>query len=134
MKLKNQEFLPRTRLDYNDDLMKHLRIFFMNTKITAALSKKFGTDLKFESVDIWVDGKDYHLKPHTDDISIKLALQIYLGNDNVGTSLYSDEKIIKTFEYKFNSGYALLNNDKSFHGLSKPLQKAGRISLYARYS
>ena len=85
-------------------------------------------------MDIWVDDKGYKLGPHTDDARIKLAVQIYLGDNNIGTSLYKDDKNIKTFEYKFNSGYALLNNDKSFHGLDKEVEKSKRVSLYARYS
>ena len=90
--------------------------------------------LKFESVDIWVDNKNYSLDPHIDDSRIKLALQIYLGDDNKGTSLYRDGNIVKTFEYNFNSGYALLNNQKSLHGIDGNIDKDGRISLYARYS
>jgi hypothetical protein len=114
--------------------MKYLKIFFMKKHITYALAKMFDMNLKFDSVDIWIDDKGYNLPPHTDDSRIKLALQIYLGDDNIGTSLYSNNENIKTFDYKFNSGYALLNNSKSFHGLDKPVQKSGRTSLYARYS
>lgn len=134
VKLEMQERHPRMRLDYHDELMKYLKIFFMKNHITNALSKMFDTNLRFESVDIWIDDKDYMLYPHTDDISIKLALQIYLGDDNIGTSLYSNNQNIKTFDYKFNSGYALLNNSNSFHGLEKPVPKPGRTSLYVRYS
>jgi hypothetical protein len=133
-KLEMQEHLPRIKLDYQDNLMKQLNIFFMRKNITDALTKMFETTLKFDSADIWIDDKDYNLSPHTDDSRIKLALQIYLGDDNIGTSLYTNNENVKTFEYKFNSGYALLNNDKSFHGLDKPVQKSGRTSLYVRYS
>jgi hypothetical protein len=134
VKLEFQEDLPRMRLDYKHDLMKSIKVFFMNTNITHALENKFSTELKFESVDIWIDDEGYALAPHIDDAKIKLALQIYLGDNNVGTSLYINDETVKTFEYTFNSGYALLNNSKSLHGLDKPVQKAGRISLYARYS
>lgn len=134
VKLEFQEHLPRVRLDYHDDIMRQIKIFFMKNIITRCLSRKFKTDLKFKSVDIWVDDKGYKLGPHTDDARIKLALQIYLGDNNIGTSLYKDDKNIKTFEYKFNSGYALLNNDKSFHGLDNEVEKSKRVSLYARYS
>ena len=134
VKLEFQEDLPRVRLDYKDELMKSIKVFFMNTNITHALENKFSTELKFESVDIWIDDEGYALAPHIDNGKIKLALQIYLGDNNVGTSLYINDETVKTFEYTFNSGYALLNNSKSLHGLDKPVQKAGRISLYARYS
>jgi hypothetical protein len=134
VKLEFQEDLPRMRLDYNDELMKRINVFFMNTGITRALETKFNTELKFQSVDIWIDDEGYALAPHIDDGRIKLALQIYLGDNNVGTSLYANDRNIKTFEYRFNSGYALLNNDKSFHGLDGPVKNPGRTSLYARYS
>jgi hypothetical protein len=134
VKLEFQEDLPRMRLDYKDDLMKSIKVFFMNTNITHALENKFSTELKFESVDIWIDDEGYALAPHIDDARIKLALQIYLGDNNVGTSLYANNRNIKTFEYKFNSGYALLSNDKSFHGIDTPVKNSGRTSLYVRYS
>ena len=131
--LENQEKFPRKRLSYNEKLSKQLHIFFMNSKITNALAKKFNTDLRFESVDIWTDNKGYHLLPHIDNSSIKLALQIYLSEDNIGTSLYNEDKKIKTFTFEPNSGYALLNTKNSFHGVDK-IEKDGRSSLYVRYS
>ena len=131
--LENQENYSRKRLSYNENLSKQLHIFFMNSKITNALVKKFNTDLRFESVDIWIDNKNYELRSHIDDSSIKLALQIYLSEDNIGTSLYNEDKKIKTFTFEPNSGYALLNTKNSFHGIDK-IKKDGRISLYARYS
>jgi len=134
VKLESQESLPRLRLDYKDDLMKNINVFFMNTRLTSILSKKFKTQLKFSSADIWVDNHGYYLQPHTDDKRIKIALQIYLGNDNIGTSLYKNQHIVKTFDFKFNCGYALLNNEKSLHGLKSPVENDGRISLYVRYS
>jgi hypothetical protein len=132
--LEGHEDWSRARLDYNDDLAKKIKIFLMNSTITHALGSKFKTSLKFESVDIWLDGKGYRLAPHTDHSNIKLSLQIYLSDDNKGTSLYDDEGNIRhTFPFNFNSGYALYNNVHSRHGLEE-LEKDGRISLYARYS
>jgi len=132
--LEFQEHLPRVRLDYSNTLCKILRIKFMDTRITKALSKKFNQDLKFDSCDIWVDSKGYNLKPHIDDQRIKLAIQIYLSEKNIGTSLYNGVRKIKTFEFKVGSGYALLNTEKSLHGLDSPVEQDGRVSLYARYS
>ena len=132
--LENQENYPRKRLSYNEKLSKQLHIFFMNSKITNALAKKFNTDLCFDSVDIWSDNKGYHILPHIDDSSIKLALQIYLSNNSVGTSLYnSNKEKCHTFPFKINFGYALLNNEYSFHGADK-VKEDGRLSLYARYN
>jgi len=60
-KLEMQERSPRIKLDYQDNLMKQLNIFFMRKNITDALAKMFETTLKFDSADIWIDDKDYNL-------------------------------------------------------------------------
>tara|TARA_B100000900_G_C20357979_1_gene625119 strand:- start:229 stop:774 length:546 start_codon:yes stop_codon:yes gene_type:complete len=133
-KLENQTELNRVKLSNDDIDLKKIKIFFMNTQVTKALEKKFKTNLRFESVDIWMDNKGYKLAPHTDNAGIKLALQIYLSNVNKGTGLYDDKgNSIYTFPFKFNSGYALYNNEHSHHGVEEIVDN-GRISLYARYS
>lgn len=137
VKLEKQHDLPRDRIDYSETLMKKLKIFFSNSQITKTLSTKFNMPLKFESVDIWLDGAGYSLPPHVDDSRIKLALQIYLGVEpSVGTSLFdSNNNVLETFEYKFNSGYALLNNEASLHGTTGTVgENHVRKSLYVRYS
>ena len=132
-KLELQENKPRKRLDYNDDLMKQIKILFMNMAITGALEKKFNTSLTFDSADIWIDDKGYKLTPHTDDSRIKLALQIYLSDNNEGTSLYDNDGTVRyTFPFKFNSGYALYNGMYSTHGVEE-IENNGRTSLYVRY-
>ena len=133
--LPNQEDKPRMMVAYSEKIMKELTVFFMHSTITKSLSKKFGIDLKFASVDVWRDGKGYNLTPHTDDKRVKLAVQIYLGEDSLGTSLFAMDKktTIKTFEYTKDCGYALLNNERSVHGLDGVVKNDGRLSLYARY-
>ena len=132
-KLEFQEELPRARLNYNDNLMKKIKIFFMNSNITNALERKYNTNLKFDSADIWIDNKGYKLAPHTDDNRIKLSLQIYLSNDNEGTSLYDSQGNLQyTFPFEFNSGYSLYNGVYSHHGV-ETIEKDGRTSLYVRY-
>ena len=133
-KLEKQKDSNRVQLRDDDIDMKKLKIFFMNSKITQALKKKFNIDLKFSSLDVWIDGKGYSLTPHVDDPTIKLHLQIYLSNNSVGTSLYGkNKKKLHTFDFEKNKGYALLNNEHSVHGVDEVTQD-GRISLYARYS
>ena len=133
VKLEKQFDMPRQRVDYAEQLMKKLKIFFLQSTITNALQKKFNTSLTLDSVDLWQDSAGYYLTPHTDDTRIKLALQIYLGDNNVGTSLYDHkENIVKTFEFNFNWGYALLNNDVSMHGTASKVQET-RNSIYVRY-
>ena len=133
-KLEMQEDFSRQVLDTDDVVSRKLQIFFMNKKITDALSKKFDITLKFQSVDVWRDLPGYYLPPHTDNKSIKLALQIYLGDNDQGTCLYGKgSEPVHTFQFKNNFGYSLLNNEKSLHGVPK-VKNNGRKSLYVRYS
>ena len=132
-KLENQEELNRVKLSKHNEVMKKLTIFFMNTAITEALGKKFNTTLKFASVDVWMDGKGYKLPPHVDDSRIKLHLQVYLSDNNEGTSLYdSTGELLYTFPFKANYGYALYNGVYSHHGVEE-IEEDGRTSLYVRY-
>ena len=134
-KLEMQEDFPRQVLDPNDILKKKLQIFFMNKQITNALSTKFKLQLQFYSVDVWQDLSGYHLPPHTDNKRIKLALQIYIGANDVGTSLFdSNDNLLKTFKFDHNSGYALYNNSVSRHGTSGIAKQNKRTSVYVRYS
>ena len=133
-KLENQTHLNRVKLSNDDIDLKKIKILFMNTQITKALEKKFKTNLRFASVDVWIDGKGYKLTPHVDDPRIKLHLQVYLSDDNKGTTLYDKAgKELYTFPFQTNFGYALLNNEHSYHGVEEIL-KDGRTSLYARFS
>jgi len=120
-------------MSYNEVFSKQLHIFFMNKNITGALQEKFFTKLKFTSADYWIDNKDYFLSQHVDNDSIKLSLQIYLGADQPGTVLYDNNKPFKTFDFKNDCGYAMLLNDKTFHGLEHPVKQNGRRSIYIRY-
>ena len=158
VKLESHENENRWRVDYGETIFKELHLFFANSKITSALENKFNTKLKFSSLDLWFDhfreeDELNELEPHTDHDSIKLAIQIYLGEEeNVGTSLYAnsgeiilyenskklkwdpDRKPIHTFKYNCNNGYALLNTEASWHGIHERVKKNTRKSLYVRYS
>ena len=132
-KLENQTHLNRVKLSKHDIDMKKLTVFFMNSSITQALEKKFNTKLTFDSADVWIDGKGYKLVPHVDDSRIKLHIQVYLSNDNEGTSLYNPQGVLLyTFPFKANYGYALYNGAYSYHGVEE-IEKDGRTSLYVRY-
>ena len=136
-KLENQEKYPRQRLSYNENFSKQLQIFFMNRGITSALEEKYETKLKFNSVDLWIDNKNYFLKPHVDNDSIKLSLQIYLGENHPGTCLFEnedDKDPFYIFKFKNNSGYSMLLDGTSYHGLEYPVKHDGSTSLYVRYN
>ena len=136
-KLEKQEKDNRFKVDYSEKIIKELNIFFKKTKITKALEEKFNLSLNPDTADIWFDFFGYQLIPHVDDTRIKLALQIYLGDqEQPGTSLYSSSKIdskVHEIVYKRNKGYALLNNDKSWHAVNPGVIKGQRKSVYIRY-
>lgn len=133
-KLEYQEDKPRVVLSKKSLISKKLSVFFMQLGITEMLEKKFDVSLRFNSVDVWIDGKGYYQPPHVDDKRVKLHVHVYLNNNSVGTSLFDAHgNKLKTFDFRANRGYALLNNSKSFHGLDVVKQN-GRTSLYARYS
>ena len=134
VKMEKLEHAPRLVMSKESKISKQLAVFFMHSKITKALENKFMVPLKFDSVDLWIDDIGFSLEPHVDDERIKLHLQIYLSDNSVGTSLYDQGKHkIHTFNFKQNTGYALLNNEYSIHGVEKVTQ-SGRTSIYARYS
>ena len=134
VKLEKLEHTPRSVVSKESKISKQLGIVFMHSRITRALENKFNVALRFDSVDLWVDGIGFSLPPHVDDKRIKLHLQIYLSDGNVGTSLYNHDKDkIYTFSFQRNCGYALLNNKHSIHGVEE-VKRPGRVSIYARYS
>jgi hypothetical protein len=134
--LNRQIHLPRRKACGTNTLVKELTVMFRNVRVSEALGKKFGLDLVLSSVDLWVDNKGYHMPPHIDDQSIKLSLQVYLGKgEQPGTCLhfFSESDYFKKFEYSQNCGYALVNNENSFHSVEYPVVKDGRKSLYLRF-
>jgi len=137
-KLEKQENEQRFKVMYSENISKELNMFFKKTKITKALEEKFNLSLNPGITDIWFDFFGYQLTPHVDNPSIKLALQIYLGDqEQPGTAFYDateNHKKIHQVLYKKNNGYSLLNNDKSWHSLDSAVRTGFRKSIYVRYS
>jgi hypothetical protein len=138
--LERQEELEksfRKRVDYSEKISKELNIFFKNRKITECLQDIFNLKLTPDTADIWIDYPGYYLIPHVDDGRIKLAIQIYIGDQQQpGTSLYGSLNIsskIHEIVYKRNKGYALFNNDKSWHAVQPKIVDGQRRSVYIRY-
>jgi len=136
-KLENQTTLPRERADYNQRLIKELKIIFSHSSVKQALGKKYNRQLKVQSVDLWFDSPGYFLKPHVDNQSIALSLQIYLSKEqHPGTTLYQSENHTEYFDifpYEFNCGYSMLNTNTSYHGLEYEVKQGIRKSLYIRF-
>jgi hypothetical protein len=131
--------INRKRVAYTERISKELNIFFQNKKIINALEEKFSEELSPEQADIWFDYPGYTLNPHLDDQRIKLSLQIYIDDSRQpGTALYDNYieqkgKKLVNFDYKKNSGYALLNNSKSFHATEYAVREGVRKSIFMRY-
>lgn len=129
----------RNRVSYTEKISKELNIFFHNKKLTNALEEIFSEKLSPLQTDIWFDYPGYSLNPHIDDGRIKLSLQIYIDDsDQPGTALYDNYieqkgKKLVNFDYKKNSGYALLNNSKSFHATEYAVREGVRKSIFVRY-
>jgi len=138
--LEKQEALEksfRKRVDYSETISKELNIFFKNRKITKCLQDIFNLKLVPDTADIWIDYPGYYLTPHVDDSRIKLAIQIYIGDEQQpGTSFYGSCNLtdkINEISYKKNRGYALLNNYKSWHAVNPGVLDGQRKSVYIRY-
>jgi hypothetical protein len=131
--------INRKRVAYSEKISKELNIFFQNKKITKALEEIFSEVLAPLQTDIWFDHPGYSLNPHIDDNRIKLSLQIYIDDsEQPGTALYDNYieqkgKKLVNFDYKKNSGYALLNNSKSFHATEYAVREGVRKSIFVRY-
>ena len=139
VKLEKQEHQPRVRVDYSEAISKKLNIIFKSSKIKNVLEHKYKLKLYPQTTDIWFDLGGYNLKPHTDDPRLALSLQIYLDTekDIPGTALYdaeTDDTPFCIFKYVKNTGYSLLNNDRSWHG-TEFIMNSDKIrkSIYIRY-
>lgn len=138
--LERQEELEksfRRRVDYSETVSKELNIFFKNRKITECLQDIFNIKLTPDSADLWIDYPGYYLIPHIDDSRIKLSIQIYIGDEKQpGTSFYNSKNYydkMHEIAYQRNRGYALLNNDRSWHAVQPQVTAGQRRSVYIRY-
>ena len=139
VKLEKQEHMSRVRVDYSEAISKKLNIIFKSSKIKNILEHKYKLKLYRQTTDIWFDSIGYNLSPHIDDTRLALSLQIYLDTekDIPGTALYdaeTDDIPFCVFKYVKNTGYSLLNNDRSWHGIEFAMNSDKiRKSIYIRY-
>ena len=139
VKLEKQEHMSRVRVDYSEAISKKLNIIFKSSKIKNILEHKYKLKLYRQTTDIWFDSIGYNLSPHIDDTRLALSLQIYLDTekDIPGTALYdaeTDDIPFCVFKYVKNTGYSLLNNDRSWHGTEFAMNSDKiRKSIYIRY-
>ena len=132
---KNQ---ARVKLKHDNVLQNKLKIIFSHSQIKKFIQKNYDINVGDVVPSVWIDSEGYNLPRHTDDGSIAVAMQIYLGTArNLGTQLYTDmesKEPLASFEYKSNCGYVMLNCDTSFHQTEGTVP-AGfkRPSVYVRF-
>lgn len=132
---KNQ---ARVKLKHDNVLQNKLKIIFSHSQIKKFIQKNYDMNVGEVVPSVWIDSEGYNLPRHTDDGSIAVAMQIYLGTaQNLGTQLYTDmesNEPLATFDYKSNCGYVMLNCDTSFHQTEGTVP-AGfkRPSVYVRF-
>lgn len=136
--LGNQQDKPRQKSLDSEKLVREMKIVFSHRAIRESLESKYKQNFKLASVDFWYDTAGYFLPSHIDNDSIRLSLQIYLGNDEQpGTVLFDSvgaKNYFDIFPFMFNGGYSMLHNGHSFHGLEYPVKKGIRKSLYVRFT
>ena len=87
---------------------------------------KSGLSLKntYVRVDLTRDHPGYHLQPHLDRRGKQVTVQIYLGEDNIGTELYDEHLAhVKTVPFKLNCGYFFFSKAEQgelrWHGVTE---------------
>lgn len=87
----------------------------------------------------WLDFPGFTTDVHLDGF-LPSAMQLYLGQNiiDIGTVFYYNNvvplQIRYKFEYKPNTGYLMLNNDRQWHGMLKPVPKdTFRLSSYTYF-
>jgi hypothetical protein len=114
-----QKKQARVKLKHDNILQNKLKIIFSHSPIKKFIEKNYDMNVGDVVPSVWIDSEGYYIPRHTDDGSIAVAMQIYLGSaKGLGTQLYRDMESTEplvTFDYKINCGYVMLNCDRSFH-------------------
>lgn len=84
--------------------------------------------LEFIGITLWQDDKNFHMGWHEDNDKVKVAVQIYLNNNNAPGTQFKH----RTISYGKNRGY-ILYNEKELHRVPKQTPHEGRLSIYAVY-
>lgn len=132
---KNQ---ARVKLKHHNPMQSKLKIIFSHSSIKKFIETNYEIKVGDIIPSVWIDSEGYNLPRHTDDGSIAVALQVYLGTaSGQGTQLYTDMESkdpLVTFDYKMNCGYVMLNCDRSFHQTEGTVPNGfTRPSVYIRF-
>lgn len=131
-----QEDLSRKQYEaFKSNLLTNIKDY-LNTDIFFDTFYSL-TKCKISNVtfNLWWDTYKYTLPMHFDNEAVKLAMQIYIGDDycdTLGTSFGDkDQNVIFTLPYIKNTGYFLQNPNEVNHGLIGTVpENFNRFSLY----
>ena len=135
-KVDLQEHLPRDVFPVNDSQLFNEITEYLNTdSFRDSFFSLTGYQMSKIGFTLWWDTKGYNLPMHFDNEAVKLAMQIYIGDqkhDTLGTSFGDlNQDVIFTLPYIKNTGYYLSNPNEIQHGLIQPVPKNfNRFSLY----
>ena len=116
----------------------------INTLQTKEINNKIATYLKkdlsksYVRLEIIGDKKGFWLKPHKDIEEKLMTMMIwtnpYNESKDLGTDLYdNDFNLVKTIEYKHNSGYFFSSGEDTWHGLELKEIKKERRCIQINY-
>ena len=117
-------------------LTNELQSNLTSSKISRLLNKDLSKS--YVRLEIIGDKKGFWLKPHK-DISEKLMTMMiwtnpYNESENLGTDLYdSNFEIVKTVNYRHNSGYFFSSGNDTWHGLEKKEIRKERRCIQINY-
>ena len=128
---KNKDYFP-----YLTKVINSLQSKLTVKKISGLLNKDLSSS--YVRLEIIGDKKGFWLKPHK-DIKEKLMTMMvwanpYQESKSLGTDLYDDNfNIVKTIQYKHNTGYFFSSGQDTWHGLELKEIKKERRCIQINY-
>jgi hypothetical protein len=111
--------------------------------LRGKLSELLGHDIKFLSLDLWVDQPGYTIAPHYDPAFFEHAVQIYITNNPdyyagppLGTTIFQQQqqRVLFQLPYRTNFGYFFESPQQVYHGLAGSVPEGmQRNSVYLRF-
>jgi len=128
---KNKDYFP-----YLTKVINSLQNKLTVKKISGLLNKDLSSS--YVRLEIIGDKKGFWLKPHKDIKEKLMTMMIwanpYQESKSLGTDLYDDNfNIVKTIQYKHNTGYFFSSGQDTWHGLELKEIKKERRCIQINY-
>jgi hypothetical protein len=152
-KMEWQENIPRKRLAQMPGSTLSQIHEHINTQ-KESIGKAIGQTVKQIDTAFWLDQEGFDFNAHIDNPGVEKVMQIYLSDcENAGTVFYNVEdseieikdddqrwhykgqcpptNIRKEFDFKLNTGYLMINDQRQLHGVPNKIGKDDiRLSVY----